>query len=189
MRRTQPVGLLLAHLTLVLVSAFIGCSALQGAQASDPDRETLLVFLVRHGEKAESSSDPELTTAGHERAEELARTLQDARVEHVHSSDFLRTKSTASPTALDHELSLELYDPSDLPSLVEKVRAQGGRHLIVGHSGTTPRMVKLLGGDPGSEIDEAGEFDRLYVVSVQVGRGVHSVMLRYGQPSIEAPRD
>ena len=93
------------------------------------------------------------------------------------------------PTARDHELSLELYDPSDLPSLVEKVRAQGGRHLIVGHSRTTPRMVKLLGGDPSSEIDEAGEFDRLYVVSVQVGRGVQSVMLRYGQPSIGAPRD
>ncbi|NIP98279.1 MAG: hypothetical protein GWO24_34675, partial [Akkermansiaceae bacterium] len=57
------------------------------------------------------------------------------------------------------------YDPRDLPGLVKKLKVAGGRHLVVGHSGTTPALAKLLGGEPGAPIDEKGEYDRLYVVT------------------------
>ena len=76
---------------------------------------------------------------------------------------------------------VELYDTHNLLSLVEALKKTGGRHLVVGHSTTTPQAVKLLGGKPGSNINEEREYDRLYVVT-QDRKGVttSTVLLRYG---------
>ena len=76
---------------------------------------------------------------------------------------------------------MELYDPRDLPTLVEKLRKTGGRHLVVGHSTTTPPMVELLGGKPSSAINEEGEFDRLYIVMIGSDGAASSVLIRYGK--------
>ena len=57
---------------------------------------------------------------------------------------------------------------------------QGGRHLGVGHSNTTPRLVELLGGKPNSVINE-GEFDRLYIVTIERDGAASSVMMHYGK--------
>ena len=145
------------------------------------EQKLLVVFLVRHGEKVDLSEDAKLSDAGQERAALLAKILRSTKIEHVHSSDFIRTRSTAFPTADWHGLRVEIYDPYDLPGLAEKLRKVGGRHLVVGHSTTTPPMVELLGGDPGSKINEAGEFDRLYIVTVGSDGHSSSVMLRYGR--------
>lgn len=141
----------------------------------------LQVFLVRHGEKIDHSKDPNLSAEGLERALVLAAILRDSEIEYVHSSDFIRTRDTASPLAEAQGLEVELYDPGNLPILVEKLRRKGGRHLVVGHSGSTPAMVELLGGNPGVEINEESEYDRLYIVTVAKDRSVNSVMLRYGE--------
>lgn len=140
----------------------------------------LQVFLVRHGEKIDNSKDPNLSAEGQERALTLAGALRNAEIEYVHSSDFIRTRGTAAPIADAQDLEVELYDPDNLPVLVEKLRRTGGRHLVVGHSGSTPSMVELLGGDPGAEINEESEFDRLYIVTVAKDKSVNTVMLRYG---------
>lgn len=146
-----------------------------------PEKEALVVFLVRHAEKVDDSRDPELSAAGKIRAEELARVLRDANVEHVHSSDFIRTRDTAAPLADRLGLLVELYDPGDLSSLVERLRSLGGRHLVVGHSGSTPNAVYLLGGEPGTDIDEAAEYDRLYIVTLSTDETT-TVLMRYGEP-------
>ena len=41
-----------------------------------------------------------------------------AEIEYVHSSDFIRTRGTAAPTAAEHGLEVKLYDPRELPALV-----------------------------------------------------------------------
>ena len=134
-----------------------------------------MVFLVRHGEKADLSDNPELSAAGHERAAALARNLRNAEIEYVHSSDFTRTRDTAAPTANKYGLEVELYDARQgLPTLVEKLRRTGGRHLGVGQSNTTPRLVELLGGKPNSVINE-GELDRLYIVTIERDGAASSV--------------
>ena len=115
--------------------------------AAEP--ETLTVFLVRHGEQLEHGKDSKLAPEGIERAARLAEVLRDDNIEHVHSTDYFRTRDTAAPLGLP----LELYDPRDLPALAEKLRSNGGTHLVVGHSNTTPALVGLLGGEPGPEID------------------------------------
>ena len=166
----------------LLTIMLIGCSPTADTVPSASEHDPLVVFLVRHAEKADLSEDPELSSAGRERAEALARTLRSAEIEYVHSSDFIRTRGTAAPTAAEHGLEVELYDPRDLPALVEKLRRTGGRHLVVGHSQTTPPMVELLGGKPGSTINEEGEFDRLYIVTIGTDGAASSVMMRYGRP-------
>ncbi|TXS92896.1 histidine phosphatase family protein [Parahaliea maris] len=141
----------------------------------------LQVFLVRHAEKVDASSDPALSEAGLQRAQALAHTLRDAAIEHIHSSDYIRTRDTAAPLAelLGQEVSL--YDVEALPDLAEALRTAGGRHLVVGHSDTTPELVTLLGGEPGPEINEASEYDRLYLLAIDTAGNVTTTLLRYGE--------
>ena len=164
--------------TVSLTNAVAANDPVQSETNSNP----LMVLLVRHAEKADSSEDPELTDLGRARASALAEILRDAEIEHVHSSDYIRTKSTAAPTAAKHGLEVELYDARNLNSLVEEIRETGGRHLVVGHSNTTPTVVELLGGTPGSAINEPGEFDRLYIVNICKHGTVNTVLVRYGEP-------
>ncbi|SDJ23483.1 Histidine phosphatase superfamily (branch 1) [Ferrimonas sediminum] len=146
-------------------------------QASMP----LVVFLVRHAEKQQPGKDPELTQEGRDRARDLANLLQSAQIEAVHSTDFARTRATAGPTAAALNIELSLYDPFKLKAFANTLKRRGGRHLVVGHSNTTPALVTLLGGEAGDSIDDASEFDRLYVIT-QGGGVVETVLLRYGEP-------
>ena len=109
--------------------------------------------------------------------------LRNSGIDHVHSSDFIRTRDTAGAVATVLGLAnVGLYDPSDLPALREQLTQDGGRHLVVGHSNTTPPLVGLFGGDPGAPIDEDSEYDRLYVVTIGDDGTVSTVLLRYGAP-------
>ena len=161
---------------LVLALALLAqASAQVGASAPAP----LVVFLVRHAEKQKGGADAALTTEGTARAEVLANSLRSAGIETVHSSNYVRTRDTAAPVAKRLGLETQLYDPRDLPALATKLRETGGRHLVVGHSNTTPQLTALLGGEPGTPIEEAREYDRLYVVTSD-GASTSTVLLRYG---------
>lgn len=167
-----------AALWLALCALLTGCGSDAPPIAQDP----LVVFLVRHAEKTLDTADPGLTSAGAERAQTLGGMLADTGIDYVHSSDYVRTRDTAAPAASVLQLPVELYDPRNLPALVERILGAGGRHLVVGHSNTTPQLVALLGGDPGADIDEAAEYDRLYVVTIRPDRTTSTVLLRYGSP-------
>ena len=140
------------------------------------------VFVARHAEKADTSRDAELSDAGRSRAVHLAKLLQDADVEYVHSTDFKRTTATANPTAEKINAKVNLYAPGALPDLVAEIRRRRGRHLVVGHTNTVLKTVELLGGDPGFPLDEGSEFDRLYVVTVSARGEVTTILMRYGSP-------
>jgi len=158
-------------------------AALPARAEDDADDPSLVVFLVRHAEKATTSPDPLLTEAGQERARQLARLLRDAGIGCVHSSDYVRTRDTAAPFAAGAGLQVELYDPGKPAEMAKALKGAGGRHLVVGHSNTTRPLVEALGGDAGPEIDERWEYDRLYVVTVSAEGSVSTVLLRYGPPN------
>jgi broad specificity phosphatase PhoE len=146
-------------------------------------QEGVEIFLVRHAEKADDgTSNPHLTPAGEERARLLAFMLKDAGITHVHSSGFHRTLETAAPLAEAMDAEVAVYDTGALEELARELKATPGRHLVVGHSNTTPNLVAALGGDPGSPIDELSEYDRLYLVTVGPEGGVETVLLRFGDP-------
>jgi len=159
---------------------------------SPQDAGGSVIYLVRHaetaGDRAMDPSDPPLSEAGEARAAALADALADAGLTSILSTDLQRTRATAAPVAAATGLEVQMYDPSDQPAmraLLERLGSDGGRHLIVGHSNTTPALVRMLGGDPMSPISES-EYDRLYVVSVTAGGEVISTLLRYGRPSVPA---
>jgi len=138
------------------------------------------VFLVRHAERAEDGTpDPPISDAGEARARLLAEMLRDAGLTRIHTTDYIRTRATGRPTARAVGLDMELYDPEDLAGFAERLREMPGRHLVLGHSNTTPQLVEALGGDPGGPIDEF-EYDRLYLVTL-TSDGVSTVLLRFGE--------
>jgi phosphohistidine phosphatase SixA len=142
----------------------------------------VVIYLLRHAEKAPGGKDPELTEAGRARAQALAHTLGDAGIDTIHSTDFKRTRDTAAPLAERLGLEVRIYDWDAMAELAAAMRCAGGRHLVVGHSDTTPELVGLLGGEPGPPIDEPSEYDRLYVVTLGPRAAVTTVLLRYGAP-------
>lgn len=143
--------------------------------------DATVVYLVRHAEKVDDSDDPALTASGHERAALLAEMLQDAGLTHVHSTDLERTRDTAAPIASRSGLDVHFYDPGDLAGFAEMLRSMPGRHLVSGHSDTTPTLVRLLGGSTSDIPDH--EYDRLYVVTLHPEGGASTVLLRFGAPS------
>ncbi len=92
------------------------------------------------------------------------------------------TVERKAPVGPDRGIPLEVehYNPRELATQIEKLRSTGGRHLVVGHSNTTPAAVRLLGGDGGSPIRNM-EYDRLYAVTVSPQGETTSVVLRYGE--------
>ena len=141
--------------------------------------EAVIVYLVRHSERAEDgTNDPPISSEGQERSELVAALLQNAGVTHIHTTDFKRTRATGAPTAAMTGLGMQLYDSRDLTGFADELRTMPGRHLVLGHSNTTPQLVEALGGDPGSPIQEM-EYDRFYIVTL-TDAGASTVLLRFG---------
>ena len=160
---------------LFLVFSLLGLAPVLAQESDAP----LIVFLVRHAEKLDTSTDAALSEKGKKRAQTLANSLRDANITHIHSSDFRRTRDTAKPLASRLKKSVQIYDPADLSTLIAKIKTAPGKHLVVGHSNTTPAVAKLLGGEPGPPIDEPTEYDRLYIITLQKENNTHTILLRY----------
>jgi broad specificity phosphatase PhoE len=150
------------------------------AQTLESDTENTVIFLVRHAEKQTTSEDPALTEEGQKRAVRLSRLLSDGEITRIYSTPFKRTRQTAQPLAQRLKLAITEYDYQALPQFAESLSSKAERILVVGHSNTTPQLVELLGGNPGTPIDEKSEYDRLYMVTLTPNKEVSTVLLRYG---------
>ncbi|MGB3456154.1 MAG: histidine phosphatase family protein [Litorimonas sp.] len=155
----------------------VGCATRPVAPLAD-------IHLVRHAEKVDSSRDAALSNAGHARAVDLADRLSDAGIAYIYSTDYQRTRDTAAPLAERLGLDVRFYDPSELDALARTLRGLPDNSLVVGHSNTTPKLVAVLGGSPGPAIDEAREYNRLYILSQGASgqRSVHTELQAYGEP-------
>lgn len=154
-------------IAVILAAPLLAVSACGHIPSTKEDAaaKPLTVYLVRHAEKTKDRPDPDLTEEGQARAIWLADQFEAGDLDHIHSSDYVRTRDTAAPTADKLGLDIEIYDPRDLDAMAEMLLAGQGAHLVVGHSNTTPPLVEKLGGDPGTPIIEATEYNRFYVVT------------------------
>jgi phosphohistidine phosphatase SixA len=153
-------------------------AAQEATQAASPDGATV-VFLVRHSERAEDgTSDPVISLPGWDRSRLLAEMLEDAGVTNIYTTDYRRTRGTGKPLADALGLELQVYDPRDLNGFAEELWRTPGRHVVIGHSNTTPELVEALGGDPISPMAD-DEYDRLYVVAL-TSLGATSMLIRFG---------
>ncbi|QNA90740.1 histidine phosphatase family protein [Massilia sp. Dwa41.01b] len=142
-----------------------------GAALAEPS----MIYLVRHGEKALEGKDPELTPQGRQRAQNIATMLGKAGIAHIFSTPTNRTQQTAQPLAQHSGLPVQLYDPKTPQALVAKVKTLNGAVLVVGHSNTLSELVRLFGGQPGSDIAD-NEFDRLYQLIPGAGGAITTVL-------------
>lgn len=171
----------LAFVPRALALCLLVLASLVPTGVLEAQSDATVVYVVRHAERAEDgTSDPVISLLGWDRARLLAVMLKDAELTQIHTTDFRRTRGTGRPTSEATGLEMELYNPRDLAGFAERLKAMGGRHLVLGHSNTTPAMVSALGGDPGSGIDEL-EYDRLYIVTV-TDEGASTVLIRFGAP-------
>jgi broad specificity phosphatase PhoE len=134
-------------------------------------------YLIRHTEKDLTiKSDPPLTETGLYRANKWAEVFSAIKIDAVYSTDTIRTRDTAKPTATasSKEISIYSHRDFDFEGLIEKHR--GETVVIVGHSNTTPSFTNgLLGEDKYEEMDES-QYSRLYQVVIN-GDSRHSQIL------------
>lgn len=131
--------------------------------------ETTTYFLIRHAEKDLSdpqNPNPDLTEVGVERSVKWKKTLSHIDFDAIYSTDFTRTRRTATPIAERENLPLIIYDHKDLDYSKFIKETQGKTVLIVGHSNSTPKFVnRLMGKDTFKEIDES-RYGMLFIVKL-----------------------
>lgn len=124
------------------------------------------IYLVRHAQKQlDMGSNPELTRKGRQTANDLAALLANTNLQDIYSTDYLRTQQTAAPLAKVLGQQVKSYDPSQLAKFAQQVLMEKRDILIVGHSNTTPDLIRALGGK-GQAIDESRYGDLYQLVFV-----------------------
>ena len=123
------------------------------------------VIVVRHAEKQDNSADSALSSIGEARAERLAKYLKDAGVTAIYVTQLVRTAQTAEPLAKALGVKPIVIPLADQATLLEQVRTKhtNGVVLIVGHSGTVPRILQQLGAKEPVAIAE-DDYDNLFVL-------------------------
>ncbi len=124
-----------------------------------------IVVIVRHAEKAANGgNDPDLSSAGHARAEALARILKDSGITAIFTSEFKRTQETAAPAATSAGVVPTVVAAKDTAALVAKLHQLSGNALVVGHGDTIPNIVKALGINSSINIPDADYSELLIVI-------------------------
>jgi broad specificity phosphatase PhoE len=152
------------RIILVFVSFYIFSSIL-----SCQDLEKIFtVYLVRHAEKVidkDNLRNPELTECGQERAESLKNYFSQINLDRIYSTDYVRTRETAKPTAEYKDLDIEIYSPGNMEAIAEMILERGEDILIVGHSNTTPILAALLVDEQGYAIPD-NVYNQIYQVVI-----------------------
>jgi len=147
-------------------------------------RPVTTVILVRHAEKNNEpdNPNPNLSPAGHERAQELARLLSNAGVTAIYASQYVRTQQTVQPTANQMRLPVVQIDARNTDELVQQIstKNRGGVVLIAGHNNTVPAAIAALGGGSFPVIPE-NEFDNMFIVTIYRFGKAKVVKLKYGK--------
>jgi broad specificity phosphatase PhoE len=125
-----------------------------------------IVVIVRHAEKAANGGDdPDLSSTGRARANELARILKDSGITAIFTTEFKRTQETAAPTATSIHLTPTVVAAKDTAALVTKLHQLNGNALVVGHGDTIPNIIKALGINVPVNIPDA-DYSELLIVTL-----------------------
>lgn len=170
-------------LSVVLVFAFA-----PAVHARRPQGAPTIVILVRHGEKEkEPAGDPPLSELGRKTAERLAVIGEGAGVEVVFTSQAKRTRDTAAPLAARRGLTPNVRNvtretvDAHVRGLAKEIldSHRGKTVLVVGHSNTAPRIAALLSGKTIPDLDDATEFDAIFVVIIPESGAPKLVRAKY----------
>ncbi|HEY0676737.1 MAG TPA: histidine phosphatase family protein [Chitinophagaceae bacterium] len=141
---------------------------------------TQTYYIVRHAEKAVvdgntnmMANDPPLTDKGKARAEALAEVLKTEKINHIFSTNTLRTRSTAEPLSRRLNLAIETYGSRPDSAFIKQLKGLNKNTLIVGHSNTVDDIVNMLCNETKIPADLGdAEYDNLFIVKMKNGKAV-----------------
>lgn len=144
---------------------------------------TTTFILTLHSETTGIGTDPSLSVSGQERATELARVLKNTQIHAVYSTNYNRTKETASKIASNNSVTTQIYDPAQLDNLATSILQQYKNKVIyiAGHSNTTNAFLNILVGSNVYATIPDSEYDNLYIVNVSKKGNAKVVHLKYGK--------
>jgi 2,3-bisphosphoglycerate-dependent phosphoglycerate mutase len=129
------------------------------------------IILVRHGEKVDSSRDPDLSAEGKQRAQRLVQAIKKYKPGAIYSTDFKRTRGTVEPMAARRKLQVQTYDASKPADLVDAImKSKTKRFLIAGHSNTVPGLANLLGKKELFKNLDDSEYGAIWIVRIKDGQ-------------------
>ncbi|MCC6417737.1 MAG: histidine phosphatase family protein [Gemmataceae bacterium] len=129
-----------------------------------------------------------ISDVGVARAKALAEITRQAGVQVIITTQFLRTKQTAGPTAdalglTPTVVATQADLPGHLAAVAAAARQQAGKTvLVVGHSNTVPGIVAALGGTKYPDLCDA-EYDALFTLVIDAEGSVRTVRTRFGEPT------
>ena len=161
------------HIQKLLTLIGLSLIVTAGLSACHRPMEPGKVIIVRHAEKGPGGGNVNLRTDGLTRASDLADLLADDALTAVYATNYCRTAHTGQPTAVAHDLPLqirmefpggglggcvppitapqELLTPaqSTTAMFAERLAAteSGATVLVVGHSNTVPDVIEELVGE------------------------------------------
>lgn len=154
---------------LVITALTLNFSQAQEVQNSNPSEEMTTYFFIRHAEKDTSDAqnrDPLLSDLGVERVKKWIKVFKDVDLDQIYSTNYYRTKATATPIAASKDLEVQFYDPKKMNDEDFQKNTKGKRVLVVGHSNTNPHFVNsILKQKKFSDIDET-ESGSLFIVTL-----------------------
>ena len=137
-------------------------------------------YFIRHAEKNISDKDdidPSLVIDGILRAAKWSFVFNNIKFDAIYSTDFLRTKETAQPTAEKNNIDITLYDPTNIDTNAFLESTKGQTVLIVGHSNTTPMFVNAIIGEEKYEQIEETINGNLYIVTISKSGDINDTLL------------
>jgi 2,3-bisphosphoglycerate-dependent phosphoglycerate mutase len=146
---------------------------------------TTRYYVVRHAEKADATTmmtnvpDVPLSAAGEERAEALRERLKNEGIRHIFSTNYQRTKNTASPLGMHIGIGTQTYDLRDT-SFISRLKSMKENTLVVGHSNTVDDIVNGLAGQNLLKDLRDEEYGDLFIVK-RKGRKFSFEKSRFGK--------
>ena len=177
-----------AMLRPMRLALLLACSLIAGCAmpVRDADKaSTTTFFIVRHAEKVDASRDPDLSAAGHARAQALATRLDGRDLAALYATEIKRTGQTVAPTAAARGIAITPY-PAAQPAAEFAAQLKAahprGSVLIAGHSNTVPAIVAALCACDVAPMPDH-EYDRLSIVTLDADGRAQLTVERYGAAS------
>jgi len=145
--------------------------------------EVTTVICIRHAERDNSTTaDPHLNADGINRAKSLIHVLGSSEIKAIYTSNFARSKETASFLATHLGISSVPIDEAAAIKVHVLEHHRGKTVLVVGHTNTIPELISLFGSASIFIIGE-NKFDNLFILN-NFSQGVtKTTLLKYGKPS------
>ncbi|WP_299986945.1 phosphoglycerate mutase family protein [uncultured Pontibacter sp.] len=177
-------------LLLLFLGMFSACNS--GSATSDQQIEEIetatevtTIYLVRHAEKdttEASNEDPELTEAGHARAEALRALMEGQEVDALYATKYMRTGQTLYPLAQERNIEVVQYEGHDFEGLKERILQEhrGQTVVVAGHSNTLLPILEAFGAQKPFEEIQDNQYRYLFKLTVRPDNTASVEVIEFG---------